>query len=196
MTGAILKKIVSYSRKTHGKLDKIHDFSHVNMVLKIAVYICKKENGDLDVIRAGALLHDIGQIEGEEAHAVRGARLSRDLLESLQLDERFIEKVVLCVKNHSRSAIKKRKTLEEKIIHDADKMTTLGVLGLTRGIVYYLNKGCVFDVAVNKSLEFQKETVSDYLQTKTAKVIGKRLLRYSEKFVEEFRKENLLKYLK
>jgi uncharacterized protein len=58
MTKLRLEKLRDYVRKRLGN-DSAHDFEHIMRVLKNAITITRKEKGDIRMITAAVLLHDI-----------------------------------------------------------------------------------------------------------------------------------------
>lgn len=115
-----------------------HGVDHVMNVYYNAIHLAKIENADLEVVKAGVLLHDIGRKEEHEAkgkvsHAIIGAAKAQKILQDLGCDAEFIEKVRLCVLRHSnRHNEDNPETLEEKIVYDADKLDAIGAVGIGR----------------------------------------------------------------
>ena len=66
-----------------------HNFDHVIRVYNLALHLAENENTDLDVIKAAALLHDIGgkkEIDdptGKTDHAVEGAKMAEPILNKM-----------------------------------------------------------------------------------------------------------------
>ncbi len=102
---------------------------HVKAVSSLALSIGKKGGADLEIIEAGALLHDLGRGKSHEIdHAVIGARIA----EELGMDER----VVNIIKKHIGGGLTKEdaevlglppddyipQTLEEKIVCHSDSL--------------------------------------------------------------------------
>ena len=63
--------------------DSVHDFDHVLRVLALAERIGQAEGANLEVVRAAALLHDVGREQAEAAgldHAAFAANRTREIL--------------------------------------------------------------------------------------------------------------------
>ena len=60
--------------------DSAHDFDHVLRVVQLADRIAQAEGADADIVRAAALLHDIGLDEGRAGHETSAANRSKDIL--------------------------------------------------------------------------------------------------------------------
>lgn len=102
---------------------------HCKAVSRLALSIAQIAGGDKDLIRAGALLHDLGRVSTNGIyHALVGARMLRDM----NIDQR----VVRIVERHTGAGIPRREavalglgnidympeTIEEKIVAHADNL--------------------------------------------------------------------------
>jgi uncharacterized protein (TIGR00295 family) len=103
---------------------------HCIIVSDLAVRIAKRCAADVELVEAGSLLHDVGRCRSHGVdHAVLGARIARE--------KKLPESVVRIIERHigggiTRTEAKKLglperdylpKTLEEKIVSHADKLT-------------------------------------------------------------------------
>lgn len=118
-----------------------HGLDHVERVHRTALYIGRLMKAKLDVLSAAALLHDIGrQAEmanrGKICHAAKGAELARDILRDLNLPEEKIKDVVHCIETHRYRSDNPPKTLEAKILFDADKLDSIGAIGIGRAFLF------------------------------------------------------------
>lgn len=109
-----------------------HSYSHVDRVLRIATFLAEKEKAEMELVQAGALLHDIGWPIGQP-HNETGAEFARDILDGMQYPTAKTERVVRIVLLHPLDCRDRLKTLEEKIVWDADKIDLLGAVGIARG---------------------------------------------------------------
>ena len=110
-----------------------HDFQHVDRVRCWARQIAAGEGyGDLAVIEAAALLHDVGlaHVEQRGQHAGVGAEVAAAFLRSNTLfAEREVEAIAGAIRCHS--AVEGGGALGE-ILRDADKLDALGAVGIMR----------------------------------------------------------------
>ena len=122
-----------------------HDWDHTFRVFRNAVNIAegeKKEHSiDMLTVKAAALLHDIGRIEelkenGKICHAELGFNLAPEILRNCGFsDEALIANIAECVRRHRfRGEHQKPETIEQKIIFDADKLDSIGAVGVGRAI--------------------------------------------------------------
>jgi uncharacterized protein len=93
------------------------------------------------IVEAAALLHDIGRVEelkqnGKICHANLGFEIAPGILRECGFeDEEIIAKVSECVRRHRfRGKSEKPETIEQKIIFDADKLDSIGAIGVGRAI--------------------------------------------------------------
>jgi HD superfamily phosphodiesterase len=103
---------------------------HLFRVNKLARHLQEAEGGDLDIIMAGAWLHDIGLVEGNDGHCFKGVPIARKFLERFKVDEETIARIIHCIEAHDGEV--EANTVEAKIIHDADTIDKMGPLGAIR----------------------------------------------------------------
>jgi HD superfamily phosphodiesterase len=103
---------------------------HLFRVNKLARYLQEVEGGDLDIILAGAWLHDVGLVEGNEKHCLKGVKIAQELMMKLNVDEETIKRVLHCIEAHDGEV--GATTVEAKIVHDADTIDKMGPLGVIR----------------------------------------------------------------
>lgn len=117
-----------------------HDWDHTLRVWANARRIHELEGGDALVVDCAALLHDIGRPEeladqGVTCHATRGAELARDLLPQVGIaDPELVDHIAACVRTHrfrARDRVRPA-TIEARIVFDADKLDSIGAIGIGR----------------------------------------------------------------
>ena len=121
--------------------DSAHDKEHVYRVLYSAMDIAKSEpNVDYDILITACLLHDIGrqaQIENPSlCHAAVGAEMAHQYLRSIGYTEAFATEVSSCIASHRFRKNNPPKSLEAKILFDADKLDVTGAMGVARTLLY------------------------------------------------------------
>jgi len=122
--------------------DDLHGFKHVERVLNLCVQIGTALNANLLTIKIAALLHDVGRIHEENNDVKNHAEISAEMAEKFFQKTNFnlnidnIENIIHSIRAHSFSNKVKPKTLEAKILSDADKLDALGAIGLYRTIIY------------------------------------------------------------
>ncbi|MCD6479348.1 HD domain-containing protein [Candidatus Bathyarchaeota archaeon] len=111
-----------------------HGYEHTERVFRLALHIGQRVNADLGILLPAALLHDIGR--GEIDHARAGARRAREILGKVGLKPDRIEAVVEAIETHSFSGGREPRTLEAKVLSDADKLDAMGAIGIYRAATY------------------------------------------------------------
>ncbi|PXW46660.1 uncharacterized protein DFO54_10450 [Erwinia sp. AG740] len=122
--------------------DSAHDHHHLVRVVNHARHIQQKEGGDLRVIIAAAYLHDIVLVPKNHPDRSRASRMAAE--EAVRIVSRDFpdfphelqSALFHAVEAHSFSAGIAAETLEAKIVQDADRLDSLGALGLAR--VFYV----------------------------------------------------------
>lgn len=207
----IIKKTEEYARNFLEKEGSGHDWWHVNRVWKMSKYIAKQEGGDLFVIELASLLHDIADWKFHNGDEAFCSKLARKWLESLDVKEFIISQVCYIIENISfkgEGVKSKIKTLEGKIVQDADRLDSIGAIGISRCFSYGGYKGrSIHDPNLkpipNKNFEEYKTKdmtsinhfyeklllVKNMMNTKTAKSIAEGRHKFMENFLDRFFKE-------
>jgi len=124
---------IEEARQYYQGHESSHDFDHVLRVLALAERIARAEGGDLEVVRAAALLHDIGRAEEEATggdHAAIGAARAREILAGHPPEK--VEAVVTAIASHRFRSGPPPATPEARALFDADKLDAMGAIGVAR----------------------------------------------------------------
>jgi uncharacterized protein len=116
--------------------------NHFEPMVKWAEKLADKLGGDKEVILIASWLHDIGSIiEGRKDHHLTGAKIARKKLVELDYPEEKIKLVEKCILHHRGSRDDERKTLEEKIVAEADIVSNFdNIVGIVKTALVYENK--------------------------------------------------------
>ena len=116
--------------------DSAHDFEHTMRVYKNTQKICKKEKANEKLVLSAALLHDIVSYpksdKRSKTSSIESAKKSKKILEKLDFTKKEITIISDAIKDHSFSQNKIPKTIEGKILQDADRLDALGAIGIAR----------------------------------------------------------------
>lgn len=166
------------------KNDFLHGWEHTDRVRKLSLQIGKKENADLEVVEIAALLHDIARDKDiEEHHAIEGARMAREILTKMHYPK--TEEVVHCIETHSFTVNKEPKTIEARVLQDADRLDAMGAIGIARCFEYHGKYGGEPIEHFHKKLLKLKNT----MHTETAKRLAKGRHEFMVLFLDRFEKE-------
>jgi uncharacterized protein len=200
----IFNKILPKAKKFFLDARGSHKFDHTDRVLKLCIHIGKKEKADLEILKIAAVLHDIGrkfedESKGKICHAEKGADLARKILKKYNVSTSKIEKIVHCIKAHRfRNSITPQ-TLEAKVLFDADKLDSIGAIGIGRAFFFANEVGAKLHGNKSKTeiLKTKPYTKDDtayrefivklrHIKDKMLTSEGKRLAKNRHKFMVKF----------
>jgi uncharacterized protein len=128
---------IEQARPLYTDGDSAHDFDHILRVLALAERIAQAEGADVEIVRAAALLHDVGRAEAKvigQDHAVFAARRAREVLAD-QPAER-VAAVTEAILAHRFRSGPPPESLEGRVLFDADKLDAIGAIGVARVFAY------------------------------------------------------------
>lgn len=117
--------------------DGAHDGNHLERVWRNAQQLLEQHpEADALVVLAACYLHDLVNLpknDPERAQASRrSAQLARHQLSWMEFPADRLDAVAHAIEAHSFSAAIEARTLEAKIVQDADRLDSLGAVGLAR----------------------------------------------------------------
>lgn len=118
-------------------IDSCHDERHLTKVVRNALWFGEK--GDREIIAVAGVLHDLVNVPKESPLRSEASKLSADKADLLLSEEfpqlRYRAKIFPihhAILSHSWSAGIKPMTLEAKVIQDADRIESIGAMGIAR----------------------------------------------------------------
>ncbi|MGN8343732.1 HD domain-containing protein [Pseudomonas sp. SMV71] len=131
---ALATQLLPHALESSG--DGAHDLSHLQRVWSNVRALERHEGGDMAILLAATLLHDCVAVEKNSPLRDQASRLAADkaatLLSTLDWPGEKISAVAHAIEAHSFSANIAAVTLEAKILQDADRLDSLGLLGVAR----------------------------------------------------------------
>jgi len=116
--------------------DPAHDFDHIVRVYKNAQQIIKKEKVNEKLVLSAVLLHDIVSFPKSDKRSknssIESAKKAKTILKKYDFTLDEITIVCDAISEHSFSQKKIPKTIEGKILQDADRLDALGAIGIIR----------------------------------------------------------------
>lgn len=141
----LLKRISRVARMLLAGGEACHDWDHTMRVranaLELMSLLPADTAYDALVVEVATLLHDVGrpaevQSGGDIDHALYGSELVESWLRAVGVtDADFCQRVARCVRCHrfrSRAPEQCPQTLEEQLVYDADKLDSIGAIGIGR----------------------------------------------------------------
>ncbi len=187
-----------------------HDFDHVLRVLTLAHRLARAEGADEEIVHAAALLHDISRVDedlhGAGDHAQLAAERARSILIERGATPAQAAAVAHAIAAHRFRGSTVPHTLEAQIVFDADKLDSIGAIGVARAyaVCGELNQRLWSEAAPGEeanrdqhnsdhtpAAEFavKLSKIRDRLFTKTARQIADERHRYMADFFARLERE-------
>ncbi|MBL7715608.1 MAG: HD domain-containing protein [Bdellovibrionales bacterium] len=124
--------------------DPAHDLAHFQRVVATSKQIAEKENADLRVVIPAAWLHDLVNVPKNDPRRSQASRLSAEeacrYLEKIGYGAqwgngekaRILKEIAHAIEAHSYSAGIETRSLEARVVQDADRLDGLGAIGIAR----------------------------------------------------------------
>jgi len=118
--------------------DPGHGLVHLERVVTTALRLAAEEGARIEVVLAAAWLHDCVHVAKDSPDRARASRLAADhayrFLESARYPADALPEVRHAIEAHSYSAGIAPRTVEAKVVQDADRLDALGAIGVARCI--------------------------------------------------------------
>lgn len=132
------EKIMGFLQQ-QGQGDAAHDLQHIRRVFKNAREICLEEGGDWQVVLPAVLLHDCVHVAKSSPLRTKASVLAAETavawLQAHDWPYGKLDAIGHAIAAHSFSANLETKTLEAKIVQDADRLDALGAVGIARTLM-------------------------------------------------------------
>lgn len=207
----IINKTRKYVEDTLKGEGSGHDWWQILRVWNNAKIISKTEECDRFVVELAALLHDISDWKFNGGDEEAGAKIAKNWLLKLKVDERIANHVfqIISTSSFKGAGVKfEMDTIEGKIVQDADRLDAIGAIGIGRTFAYGGNRGRemynpnikpIFHKSAGSYVNTPSPTINhfyekllllkDLMNTTTARKIAKGRHKYMEQFLERFYKE-------
>ena len=201
------------AKKYFSSGDSSHDWSHIERVYNSAIKIGKAEKANLDILKIAVYLHDVGRNDeiksnGKICHAKRGVEIAQKILSKYNLDKEIVDNIKHCILTHRNKNDDHPKTIEAKVLFDADKLDSIGAIGIARDFLFagiynaplYTGREKKIMKDADKYAYTKDDTalleyyyklskVKDKIITKTAKKVANERHVYMKEFFKRFDKE-------
>lgn len=187
-----------------------HDWEHTLRVVRLCTTIGAAEGADMLVLQAAAYLHDIGrscqdESNGTLCHARQGVKMALPLVRQLDISRTGKENILHCIAAHRFRKSPEPKTIEAKVLFDADKLDAIGAVGIARAYLFAGELGACLhnpDIAPEAAAAYSKDDTGyrEYI-VKLRKIkarmltdTGRRMAAERHGFMEIFFKQFLEEY--
>jgi len=185
-----------------------HDWFHIERVYRNALLIAESETCNLEIVKLGALLHDIADSKFHNGDETVGPKTARIFLERQNVSEEITNHVINIIENISFKGgnfDKKFNSIELEIVQDADRLDAIGAIGIARTFNYggFKNR-TIYNPSIAPKLGMDKEEykkseaptinhfyeklllLKDKMNTQTGKKIAQERHFFMEKFLSQF----------
>lgn len=190
------------------KSDSAHDIHHILRVVKNAKEILAEKYADTEIVIAAAWLHDCvilpkDRPERKKASAY-AAEKAGEFLSGIDFPSNKIDDAKHAIEAHSFSAGIFPKTIEAKIVQDADRLDAIGAIGIARCLMIGgkldralynpedpLSESREPDDSIWTIDHFHEKLfkLPDMMHTSAAKKEAKRRVHFMEKYLQELKRE-------
>ncbi|HKX85328.1 MAG TPA: HD domain-containing protein [Flavobacterium sp.] len=205
---SVIANTISFVKQQLHGAEGGHDWFHIERVYKNALLIAQGETCDLDVVKLGALLHDVADSKFHDGDETVGPKVAREFLESQNVAEEIIQHVINIIENISFKGgnfEKKFNSIELEIVQDADRLDAIGAIGVARAFNYggFKNRA-LYNPDIQPNLNMSKEEykksdsptvnhfyeklllLKDKMNTSSGKKIAEERHVYMEQFLSQF----------
>jgi dTMP kinase len=144
-------------------LSPSHGLHHLDDVLRYSLKLHTVYGGDIDIIIASALLHDLGrndpQYRGQKS-ASRSAEYAVEILQNISFPPDKVEAVLTAIREHDQPELRPS-SLEGRILKDADFLSGFGATGIIRSAMWTAEtKGTQKDLLERLEVKMRKRLLS------------------------------------
>jgi uncharacterized protein len=196
------------ARELYPATDPSHDFLHIRRVVSTALKLAREERADPMIVQPAAYFHDFVNIPKGDPRRKQASALSAaaavEYLCSVGYPARYAASIRHAITAHSFSAGIPCETMEAKVVQDADRLDSLGAIGIARcvttsalmGRPYYHEQDLFAESRPLDDKNYAVDhffvklfKVADLLQTVSAREEGKRRLFFMKDYLKQLRSE-------
>lgn len=116
--------------------DVAHDVRHIRRVVRLAKSLAQKENARTEIVIPAAWLHDCVLLPKHDPHRASAsswaAQKAIEFLNTIQYPSQYLEAIFHAIEAHSFRANICPQTIEAMVVQDADRLDSLGAIGIAR----------------------------------------------------------------
>lgn len=165
-----------------------HGWEHVERVRALCKRIGEREGANLLVLDLAAIFHDAIRLSGDHAH--QSADFARSVISTMGFSEEICSAVHEVITNHSYSGGGTPKSLEARILSDADKIDAMGAIGIYRTIQFNAERGLPLPRILGH-IKGKLLKLPNLLYTNTGKEMAKKRISIMENYLRCLEEELL-----
>jgi uncharacterized protein len=161
----MIEEIRVFAMQSLAEAASSHDWDHTLRVFRLCMHIGPLEGADPLVLQIASYLHDVGRpfqdsSRGLVCHAERGAAIASDLLDDFRLGPESKSNIIHCIRSHRFRGKIRPETLEAKVLFDADKLDSIGAVGIGRAFLFAGEVGARLhntEIAIEETRPYTRE---------------------------------------
>lgn len=149
-------KIEEYKKNAEDHFDYWNE--HIKYVYIESKKLANKYGADMEIVKLGALLHDIAlicEVGSKKDHNINGKILAEEMLKKYNYPEDKMNRVLSCVYNHRSS--KNATNIEDLCVADADILAHFDNIPMLFDSAFNLDKVRLYDVRKWMRDAFEKD---------------------------------------
>lgn len=163
----VIENAKKYVKELFEKEYSGHDYFHTLRVYQLAKEIAIKEDANAEITELVALLHDVDDIKlSPKTH--KNKDNARKFLTDNNIEKEMIEVICDNIREISYKGTDTvpGKTIEARIVQDADRLDALGALGIARAFAYGgHHQRVMYDPDIEPSLNMNEEEYRKHIST-------------------------------
>ena len=209
MSQVLLSVYTEVERRFQQVNDPAHGWEHVRRVYSLAEYLAEREGANRFIVGMAALMHDIGRLEHDEAahHADLSVKSAAQLMNEYGLAPEIQDAVLHAIEAHSFSRNIEPRTIEARVVRDADRLDGLGAIGIMRWAITGTIRRTPETLSYNPTDPFAQQhtpddkrymldhfyskllKLEDSMSTETGRKLARQRTAFMRLYLDEFKRE-------
>lgn len=188
--------------------DQAHSIDHVERVVANAKHLNQSEGGDMAIVIPAAWLHDCVIVPKNSPDRAKASQFAgqkaRQFLEQIGYSEPLLPYIQHAIEAHSFSAGIPPRTLEAQVVQDADRLDSLGAIGIARCLLTGVSFNAkLYDVndpfAETRPLDDKAFSIDHFevklfklsaqMQTASGRIEAERRTKFMKLYIDELKTE-------
>jgi uncharacterized protein len=143
--------------------DLAHGWEHIQRVYTMALRLAEQEGANFFIVGMATLMHDLGRLALDDTkhHADLSAMLAADMMARYNIAPEVEQAILHAITAHSFSLGIEPRTLEARVVRDADRLDGLGAIGILRWAITGTNRSTPSTLTYHPDDPFAEDHVPD-----------------------------------